>query len=263
MATTSISGKIDPVVQPITVSNVVDALAGGVRDFRRAPGYGLILGGLCSLVGLAIVGSLFAVGIPYLAYPIAAGFALVCPFVAASLYEVSRRLELGQPLSAREIWNTVKSRSEIRWLGFMTLFVFIMWMYQVRFLMALFLGDSGMSPSLDDFFNVVLTTNQGLLFLIVGNIVGAMLATILFSLSAVSFPLALDRDVDFVTAMITSVRVVTKSPTAMAFWAVVIALLLLISVPPLFLGLPVTLPVLGHATWHLYRRAVAPSASAN
>jgi uncharacterized membrane protein len=262
MATTTFSGKPDPVVREITTSDVVEALVRGLRDFQAAPRYGLVLGGLCAFVGIAVVGTLFAVGMPYFAYPIAAGFALICPFLAVSLYEVSRRLELGESITAGDLWKRVMSRSEVRWMGFMTLFVLIMWMYQVRFLMAVFLGHSGMSASIQDFFTLVLTTNEGLLFLLIGNIVGLALAIILFSLSVVSFPLVLDRDVDFVTAMITSVRSVATNPLPMLFWAVVIVALLGLSALTAFLGLLVTLPVLGHATWHLYRRVVGPPVEA-
>jgi uncharacterized membrane protein len=104
----------------------------------------------------------------------------------------------------------------------------------------------------------VLTTNEGLLFLAIGNAVGAALSLILFSLTVVSFPLLLDRDVDFVTAMITSVRAVVTSPLPMISWAALIVILLAVSAMPYFLGLVVTLPVLGHTTWHLYRRIIAP-----
>jgi len=260
MAARTLSGKADPVVRPITVGDVVESLRLGLRDFRAAPRYGLVLGAVCALTGIAIVAMLYAMGLPYLAYPLAAGFALVCPFVAAGLYEVSRRLERGEPLDASAIWTTVTSRSEIRWMGFATVFVLIMWMYQVRFLMALFLGYSGMMATMGEFLNVVLHTTEGLTFLAVGNLVGALLATILYSLTVVSFPLVLDRDVDFVTAMITSVRAVAANPVPMFFFAAVIAGLLAVSSLPAFLGLLVTLPILGHATWHLYRRVIAPEA---
>jgi len=106
--------------------------------------------------------------------------------------------------------------------------------------------------------NVVLTTNEGLLFLAIGNLDGAVLSLILFSLTVVSFPLLLEREVDFITAMITSVRATVTSPAPMIGWAAVIVILLVVSAMPLFLGLVVTLPVLGHTTWHLYRRIVAP-----
>lgn len=258
MQATSISGKSDPVIRQITTKDVGEAVAAGLRDFRTAPSYGLVLGGLCALTGLAIIVTLYLMGLPYLAYPIGAGFALVCPFLAAGLYEVSRRIENGQPLGAGEIWATVKSRSEIRWMGFMTVFVLIMWMYQVRFLMALFLGHSGMMATLQEFMHVIFNTTEGLMFLAIGNVVGAILSVILFSLSVVSFPLVLDRDVDFVTAMITSVRAVTTNPGPMLYWAAIIVTLLVASALTFGIGLLVALPILGHATWHLYRRVVAP-----
>jgi uncharacterized membrane protein len=260
MATASLSGKTDPVVRVITVADVQAALRAGIADFRRAPRHGLVLGAVCAAIGIAILALLYVLGLPYLAYPLGAGFALVCPFLAAGLYEVSRRLETGQSLAASDIWAKVRGRSEIRWMGFATVFILIMWMYQVRFLRALFLGYSGMMATLGEFLRVVFTTTEGLTFLAVGNVVGAILSTILFSISVVAFPLVLDRDVDFVTAMITSVKAVAANPVPMAVFAAVIAAMLLLSALTGFLGLLVALPVLGHATWHLYRRVVVPLA---
>ena len=222
------------------------------------PLYGLAFGAFYAAGGIAIVLCLTAFGMVYLAYPLAAGFAMIGPFVAIGLYEVSRRREAGQPISLGAIWATVRTRSEIGWMAFVTLFVFVIWMYQVRLLIALLLGLHASFSSLREFITVVLTTNEGLLFLAIGNAVGAALSLILFSLTVVSFPLLLDRDVDFVTAMITSVRAVVTSPLPMIGWAALIVVLLAVSAMPYFLGLVVTLPVLGHTTWHLYRRIIAP-----
>lgn len=259
---TTVSGRTDPVVRRITAGDVAEALVRGLRDFQAAPLYGLAFGALYAAGGLLIVLSVTALGMSYLAYPLGAGFALIGPFVAIGLYEVSRRRESGQPFTPRDVWAAMKGRSEIGWMAFVTLFVFIMWMYQVRFLMALFLGLNASYSSLQQFITVVLTTNEGLLFLLVGNVIGAALSLILFSLTVVSFPLLLDRDVDFVTAMITSVRAVATSPGPMIGWATIVVVLLIVSALPFFLGLLVTLPVLGHATWHLYRRIVEPAAAA-
>ena len=264
---TSISGKSDPVVLRITAADVVEALGKGLRDFQALPLYGLSLGALYAAGGIVIVLSITAFGISYLAYPLAAGFALIGPFVAAGLYEVSRLREAGQKPSVRAIWSAIRSRKEMGWMAFVTIFIFIMWMYQVRLLMALFLGINASYSSLQQFITTVLTTSEGLMFLMIGNIVGAALSLILFSLTVVSFPLLLDRDdVDCVTAMITSVRAVVASPAPMIGWAAVIVVLMIVSALPFFLGLLLTLPILGHATWHLYRRIVArptPAVSAN
>lgn len=254
----SVSGKADPVVRRITAADIAEALGQGFRDFQAMPLYGLAFGALYAAGGIAILLCLTAFGMVYLAYPLAAGFAMIGPFVATGLYEVSRRREAGQPVSAAAIWATVRTRSEIGWMAFVTLFVFVIWMYQVRLLIALLLGLNASFSSLREFITVVLTTNEGLLFLAIGNAVGAALSLILFSLTVVSFPLLLDRDVDFVTAMVTSVRAVVTSPLPMIGWAALIVVLLAVSAMPYFLGLVVTLPVLGHTTWHLYRRIIAP-----
>jgi uncharacterized membrane protein len=257
----SISGKVDPVVRRITIADVAEAFGQGLRDFQAAPLYGLAFGAFYAAGGVLILMCLTAFHMVYLAYPLGAGFALLGPFVALGLYEVSRQREAGQRPSVMQMIGLIRSRSELGWMAFVTLFLFVVWMYQVRLLIALFLGVSASFGNLQEFVSVVLTTNEGLVFLAVGNCIGAGLALVLFSLTVVSFPLLLDRDVDFVTAMVTSVRAVVKSPVPMIGWAAAIVLLLAISALPYFLGLIVTLPILGHATWHLYRRIVAPVAA--
>lgn len=251
---TSVSGKADPVVRRITVADIVEALGEGLRDFQVAPLYGLIFGALYAAGGVAILLCLVVLDLIYLAYPLAAGFAMIGPFVATGLYEVSRRRENGLAISVAAIWGTVKSRSEIGWMAFVTLFIFVVWMCQVRLLIALLIGLNASFSSMHEFITIVLTINEGLMFLAVGNAVGVALSLILFSLTVVSFPLLLDRDVDFVTAMVTSVRAVAASPLPMIGWASVIVMLLAVSAVPYFLGLMVTVPVLGHTSWHLYRR---------
>jgi uncharacterized membrane protein len=254
----SISGKIDPVVRKVAAGDIAEALIRGLRDFQAYPLYGLVLGGLYAAGGTIIVLCLTAFGMVYFAYPLAAGFALIGPFVAIGLYEISRRRESGEKISVAAIWSAVRGRSEIGWMAFVSLFFFVVWMYQVRLLIALLLGLNASFSSLREFVTVVLTTDEGRLFLLIGNFEGAVLSLILFALTVVSFPLLLERDVDFVTAMVTSVRAVVASPGPMIGWAALIVVLLIVSVIPWFLGLLVTLPVLGHTTWHLYRRIVAP-----
>lgn len=247
----------DPIVRKIVPSDIVDALAGGIRDFQAAPVIGLVLAAIYVLGGLLMVACATWLGLGYLVYPLAAGFALIGPFVAVGFYEVSRRREAGERATLAGVFAVMRmqGRRELGWMAFVTLFMLIVWLYQVRLLLALFLGFQSFA-TWGDFLRVVLTTPEGLAFLAVGNLVGTVLSVILFSLTVVSFPLLLDRDVDFVTAMITSVRAVTTSPLPMVGWAIMIAVLLIAAMLPAFLGLFVALPVLGHATWHLYRRVV-------
>lgn len=255
----TISGKADPVVRAVSFTDVAEALIAGLRDFQAAPLYGMALGAIYCVAGIAIVLSVAMLGMSYLAYPLAAGFALLGPFVATGFYEISRRREAGEAIGFGDVLRAMTSRGEIGWMAFVTLFVFVMWMYQARFLMALFFGLNASFSSLPQFIAVVLTTTEGLIFLLVGNAIGALLALVLFSLTLASFPLLLDRDVDCVTAMVTSVRAVVRSPGPLIAWAALIVVLLVLSALPLFLGLIVVLPVLGHASWHLYRRLIAPA----
>jgi len=134
------------------------------------------------------------------------------------------------------------------------------WMYQVRLLVALFLGLKSFS-TLVGFIDIVLHTPEGMRFLAVGHVVGAVLYAVLFTVTVVSIPLLLDREVDFVTAIITSVKAVMKNPVVMLGWALLVLALTALALLPAFLGLLVVLPVLGHATWHLYQKLVEPAAS--
>ena len=149
----------DPVVRRIGGQDIAEAFAAGLRDFQRAPGYGLLFGAIYAAGGLLLVLLATSLRMAYLIYPLAAGFALLGPFVATGLYDISRRLELGQPLSLRAIGGVVfaQGRRELGWMAFVTLFVFLVWMYQVRLLLALFLGFNSFS-TLGEFLRVVATT---------------------------------------------------------------------------------------------------------
>ena len=142
-------------------------------------------------------------------------------------------------------------------MAFVTLFVFWVWMYQVRLWLAIILQDASFSD-LDGFLAAVFFTPEGWTFLLVGTVAGAVLSAALFTVTVVAMPLLLDREVDFVTAMLTSVRVVVENPVVMLTWAATISVTMVLSLVPAFLGLIFTLPILGHTTWHLYQRAVAP-----
>lgn len=249
-----------PTIRAVTFGDVKASLMAGLSDFSRAPAFGLFFGAVYALGGLLIVACVFALDLGYLAYPLFAGSVLIGPFVAAGLYDVSRELEAGRTPSWGGVFSTIfaQRKRELGWMAFVSIFAFIIWMYQVRLLLALFLGFASFA-TLQDFLRVLFTTTDGLSFLAVGHVVGAALALGLFSISVVSFPLLMDRDLDVVTAMITSVQVVLLSPGPMIAWGVTVVALLLIGATPAFLGLIFVLPVLGHATWHLYRRAVVPA----
>jgi uncharacterized membrane protein len=250
--------RADPVVRAITLADVNAAWAQGIRDFRNAPIYGLVFGGLYAAGGIIIVVCVAALGVGYLAYPLTAGFALVGPFAAVGLYEVSRRQEVGLALTWPALLGALfeQRNRQLAWMGFVTLLFFVVWMYQAQLLVALFLGTRSFA-TLHDFLIALTTTPEGILFLVLGNAVGALLSIALFAITFVSFPLLLDRDLDVVTAMITSVRAVLASPGAAVGWAITIVLLLILASLPFFLGLVVALPILGHTTWHLYRKIVA------
>lgn len=246
-----------PRVHALSVDDLRDCLMLGLSDFARAPLYGLFFGGVFAAAGIAIVLGLTAWDMPWMIYPFAIGFPLLGPFAAAGLYEVSRRLEIGRPLDRAQILSVVwaQRRREISWMAFVMLFVFWMWMYQVRLLIALFLGRMSFA-TLEKFATIVFTTQQGWIFLAVGHVVGAALSLILFSITVVSIPLLMEREIDFVTAMITSVKAVIASPGPMLGWGIFVTVAMLVACAPFFLGLLIVLPVLGHATWHVYRRAV-------
>ena len=196
--------------------------------------------------------------LPFLVYPLAAGFALIAPFIASGFYVVSSQLEQSQPLSWHIVFATVKSMfsRDLGWMALVTGFSLFIWMDIAALLTFGFMGFRLFSFT--DLLNILLTTPIGWLFLIVGNTAGALIAFGVFSYSVISIPMLFHRDIDFITAMITSVRFVKKNPRVMAVWCVIIAGLTAIALLSRLLGLFVTLPVLGHATWHLYRRAVSP-----
>jgi uncharacterized membrane protein len=243
-------------IRKIEISDVMDCIAKGVRDFGRAPLYGLFFGAIYAIGGLAIVWVAYAMDYPYLVYPFIMGFALFAPFGAAGTYEISRRLESGEPLSWPVVLGAVWGRvgKELGWLGLVSLFTLIIWLDLAVFVFLMFYGAN--VPSVNELFSNTLTTPYGILFLLVGNGLGAIIALIVFSITAISPPLVVDRDVDFVTAMTTSVRAVMVNPRPMLAWAIVIGADLAIAFVTLFIALLVIFPVLGHTTWHLYRRLV-------
>ena len=250
------SGGIEqPVVQSITLADLRDSLKAGVQDFRRAPQFGLFFSAVYVIGGFVMLW----LGAGHVSWTLATslGFPLLAPFAAAGLYEVSRRMETGDTLEWRGIlgivWN--ERTRQLPWLGAIIVIYFLFWTFLAHMIFALFMGLSTMT-NVSQSLEVFLTFN-GLMMIAVELGVGAVLAFLLFSLTVVSLPLVLDRDVDFVTAMLTSMKAVRTNLFVMLVWASLIAVLSVLALLPWFLGLMVVLPVFGHATWHLYRRALA------
>lgn len=244
--------KPSRISHPLHFSDVFAALHAGWRDFLRAPLFGLFFGGIFALGGILLYLLLSYYRSVWLILPLAIGFPLVGPFAAAGLYEISRRIAHGETLHWGEILTVTirQSRREFGWMAFVVLFILWVWMYQVRLLVALFMGYKGFA-SLDGFITALMQ-QDGMTFLMVGTVVGAALSFVLFCSTVIAMPMLLHRDVDFITALITSWRSVFENLPAMVFFGIVIAVLTFLSLIPMFLGLLIVLPVLGHSTWHLY-----------
>jgi len=248
-----------PVVRKIAMSDLKDVLAKGVDDFRAFPTHVIFLSVIYPIIGLVLAGLTLSYDLLPLLFPLAAGFALVGPFAAIGLYEMSRQRELGMEVSLRDAFGARRSRSidGIIALGLLLLVIFVLWVAAAE---AIYIANFGYTPAelIPDFLNRVLTTPAGWRLILVGNGVGFLFAATVLTISVVSFPLLLDRDVGAVVAVLTSVRATLKNPLPIAAWGLIVAVLLLIGSLPLFAGLAVVMPVLGHSTWHLYRKLVEP-----
>jgi uncharacterized membrane protein len=248
-----------PAINRVTAEDIRASLRAGFDDFLAYPVMSGFFGLFYAVFGIFLVWSLVGLGAIWLVIPAAVGFPLVAPFAAAGLYDMSRRRQAGESFGWSQILTVMaqQRQREMGWMAFVTLFVFWVWSYQVRLWLAIILQDSSFSD-VGGFLQIVFLTPEGWTFLAVGTCAGAALSAVLFSLTVVAMPMLLDRETDFVTAMITSVRVVTENPVVMLGWAAIISVTMVLSLVPAFLGLIFTLPILGHTTWHLYRRAVPP-----
>lgn len=244
-------------IKKASLRDLKTALEMGIKDYINAPLYGLFFGSVFAIGGLVLFYSIFELGMLWLAYPLVIGFSLIGPFVATGLYEVSRRLEKQDKLGWGEILTVIWSqhRREFGWMAFVTLFIFWFWMYQIRTLVAVFFGFSGFAD-FSGFVETLLTTSNGWTFLAVGHLIGAIISLALFVLTVIACPLLLDKEVDIVTAMLTSIRSVLASPVILLLWGGFVVVSILVSAMPAFLGLLIVLPILGHATWHLYRQLI-------
>ncbi|QYK43292.1 MAG: DUF2189 domain-containing protein [Paracoccaceae bacterium] len=243
-------------VRFVTARDLADSLRAGWQDFRRAPAFGLFFAAVYVAGGWLIFWALTTKGALWWTLPAAAGFPILGPFVACGLYEVSRRIEAGERLDWPGVLGVVLRQKDrqIPAMAAVVVVFFLFWNFLAHMIFALFLGLSTMTNVTSSL--AVFLTREGVMMLTVGTMVGAVFAGTLYALTVVSLPMLLDREVDFVTAMITSVSVVLANPLVMGLWGAGIALSLFVAMLPWFLGLFVVLPVLGHASWHVYRRAL-------
>jgi uncharacterized membrane protein len=247
-----------PTVNKIGVRDLKAALAAGVDDFKAMPSHLVFIGLIYPIVGIALTRAAMGASTLPLLFPLATGFALIGPFAAIGLYEMSRRREQGLDLSWRHVFDVLHSPSigAISALALLLTLIFLGWLGSAQALYQTLFGYH--SPeSIPQFANTVLNTEAGWKLIIWGNLIGFLFAVWVLTISVISFPLLLDRDVGAAVAITTSARAVMKNPITMAIWGLIIAVLLLIGSLPFFFGLAVVVPVLGHASWHLYRRTIA------
>lgn len=243
------------VAQDLSLADLRAALSAGWRDFAACPAFGLFFGGIYVVAGLLIWAVLFRGGQVAWLVPAAAGFPLLAPFVAVGLYEVSRRRESGEPMRWGAVLGALRGRGDeqIISMGVIVFVAFGFWLMVAHGIFAIFLAESGIGTESLALF----ATPAGMAMLVVGSMVGAIMALAFYAVTVMSLPMLVDREVDFLTAIITSLAAFRSNALVMLAWAAVIAVLLFAALLPLFMGLMVVLPVLAHATWHLYRRAVS------
>jgi uncharacterized membrane protein len=256
----SVRGSRDagiPSVRRIKATDLRDVLVGGLGDFGAYRTDVIFLCLIYPLVGIALTWLTFGHEMLQLLFPLAAGFALVGPVAAVGLYEMSRRREQGIPITWIDAFAAIRSPGfgAILVLGLVLLAIFLLWLFAANVIYQLTLGPEP-PVSVAAFTRDVFTTSAGWRMIVVGVGVGFLFALVVLAISVVSFPLLLDRDVGLDTAVWTSIRAAAANPGPMALWGLIVAGGLVIGSIPAFLGLILVMPVLGHATWHLYRKVV-------
>jgi uncharacterized membrane protein len=246
-----------PAVRQIELADLRDVLEKGFSDFGAYRTDVIFLCIIYPLAGLVLARLAFGYDMLPLLFPLASGFALIGPVAAVGLYEISRRREQGVDIAWADAFGVVRAPAfgAIVVLGLLLLAIFLLWLVAAY---AIYLVTLGPEPpaSIGSFVRDVFTTGAGWALIVVGVGVGFLFAVLVLTISVVSFPLLLDRDVGLYTAVATSVRAVLANPVPMAAWGLIVAGGLVIGSIPVLLGLIIVMPVLGHATWHLYRRLV-------
>lgn len=253
--------KLDmPVIKTISIADLMTALKRGAEDFWAKPSHYFLLMLIYPIVGIVLTVWMNGFQTWPLLYPLIGGFALIGPVAALPLYEISRRREMGEEPSWRDAMGVVRSPAmgSILAVGAMLFFLFTLWLASAQALYETLFGSSP-PQTFQGLFAQVFSEPGGLTLAIIGTAVGACFALVVLCTSVIAFPLLLDRDVGAYVAVETSIRTVLNNLVPMLVWGVIVGATVFLGALTLFVGLAVVLPILGHATWHLYRRTVAPA----
>jgi len=247
-------------VRHIAFADVLDALRAGFADFWEKPSHYVFLCIIYPILGMVLITWASTGNALQLIFPLIAGFALLGPLAAIGLYEISRRRQSNMDTSWLHAFDVLKSPAipSIMAVGGMLAVIFLVWLFTAQAIYARIFGSAA-PESFIGFIQEVLTTQRGWMLLFWGNLIGFLFALVVLSTTSVAFPLLLDRDVGAYAAIQTSARVMLTNPLQMLFWGLIVAALLVVGSLTLFVGLAVIFPVLGHATWHLYRKTVVLS----
>ncbi len=247
-----------PDVRSIGIADIGDALKSGLDDFKAMPTHLAFLCLIYPIVTLVFARLYAGYEVLPLVFPLLAGYTLIGPLVATGMYELSRRREQGLNISRVHAFAVFRFRSfrSIAMLGILLMAIYFVWLAVAQTIYRLNFGDA-VPGSVGEFASQVFTTGEGWTLIFVGTWAGFLFAVVVFTLSVMSFPMLLDRNVGVIVAVQTSVRAVIVNPVTMGIWGFIVAALLFLGSLPFFVGLAVALPVLGHATWHLYRKVVA------
>jgi uncharacterized membrane protein len=246
-----------PKVRQISIKDVRASLAGGLRDFASSRTDVIFMCLVYPVMGLVLAGVAAKESLLPMLFPVASGFALVGPFFALGLYEMSRQREITGRMNWLDVFKVVRSPAiwSIMAMGGVLIGLFLLWLAVAQAIYDITLGPQP-PASVPAFISAVFTTDAGWVMIALGLAAGALFAVGVLAISVVSFPLLLDRPTSFTRAISVSLLAMRRNPLLLLLWGLVVAVALFIGSLPFFLGLVVVLPVLGHATWHLYRRLV-------
>ena len=250
---------VELAVRRIGYGDLEDTLRRGLDDFMTKPSHYVFLCLIYPLVGVVLAAWTSGHNALPMLFPLMSGFALIGPLAGVGLYEISRRRELGMDTSWRHALEVRHSPAvpSIIAMGIFLLCLFVLWLLAAKAIYIWQFGDQA-PASMGVFFRDLFTTHQGWMVILFGNLAGFVFAVIVLATTVIAFPLLLDREAGAYEAVTTSFRAVTTNPGPMAAWGLIVAVALFIGSIPIFAGLALVVPILGHATWHLYRKVVEP-----